>query len=249
MAGLERLLAFQQAVQNTHCCGASIDRLLIGLDTDTDAIRVHIPDAGGEIDLDRYIDNREVYARTQRMAAGEAETWIRAEVDRIGNGTADGMAGFICRLLANNLSQIEYVRSNYGEHYSDIGHAERFIGAGIGFEEVQLRNLTYFAYLNTVEEAAADLDVGIRIFTGLNVSHGLPVPVVVRYDYHGNVPGARERAEEHCRRVSNALYSRYPDLARDGLLHTLQVVRDINAGSGIEVLDCSVIAHGSQEAH
>jgi hypothetical protein len=159
------------------------------------------------------------------------------------------MARFIAQLLTNNISQIEYVRSNYGNHYSDIGHAERFIGAGIGFEEVQLRNLTYFAYLNTVEEAAPDLDVGIKIFTGLNVAHGLPVPVVVRYDYHGNVPGARERAEEHCRRVAAALNQRYPDLASRGLLHTLQVIRDINAGSGIEVLDCSVIAHSAQEAH
>jgi carboxysome shell carbonic anhydrase len=248
-AGLDRLLAFQQAVQNTHCCGASIDRLLIGMDTDTDTIRVHVPDATGDIDLDRYIDSRDVYDRTRAMSAREAESWISDQVDAVGNGSTTGMLRLICHLLINNISQIDYVRVNHGDHYGDIGHAERFIGAGIGFEEVQLRNLTYFAYLKTVEEAAADMDVGIRIFTGLNVSHGLPVPVVVRYDYHGNVPGARERAEEHCRRVAAALRSRYPDLAGSGLLHTLQVVRDINAGGGIEVLDCSVNTHGSRETH
>ena len=248
-AGLDRLLAFQQAVQNTHCCGASIDRLLIGLDTDTDAIRIHVPDANSDIDLERYIDSLDVFTRTQGMPANEAEHWISREVSNSGNGTAEGMVRFICQLLTNNLSQIEYVRSNYGDHYSDIGHAERFIGAGIGFEEVQLRNLTYFAYLNTVEEAAADLDVGIKIFSRLNVSHGLPVPVVVRCDYHGNVPGSRERAEQHCQRVAGALNNRYPDLARRGLLHTLQAVRDINTGGGIEVLDCSVNAHVAQEAH
>jgi hypothetical protein len=159
------------------------------------------------------------------------------------------MARFIAYLLTNNLSQVEYVRSYYGGHYSDTGHAERFIGAGIGFEEVQLRNLTFFAYLNTVEEAATDLDVGISIFTGLNVAHGLPVPVVVRYDYHGNVPGARERAEQHCRRVSAALHDRYLDLSERGLLHTLQVVRDINAAGRIEILDCSVKTAAAAGAH
>jgi carboxysome shell carbonic anhydrase len=248
-AGLDRLRAFQQAVQNTHCCGASIDRLLIGMDTDTDAIRVHVPDSSGDIDLDCYIDSRDVYTRTQALSAQQAAERIGDMVNSVGNGTAAGMVRFICHLLGNNISQIEYVQRHYGDHYSDIGHAERFIGAGIGFEEVQLRNLTYFAYLKTVEEAAADMDVGIRIFTRLNLSHGLPVPIVVRYDYHGNVPGARERAEEHCRRVVTALNARYPDLANRGLLHTLQVVRDINTGNGIEVLECSVNAHGSQEAH
>jgi hypothetical protein len=87
--------------------------------------------------------------------------------------------------------------------------------------------------------------VGISIFTGLNVSHGLPVPVVVRFDYHGNVPGARERADEHCKRVSDAFHSRYSDLSKKGLLHTLQVVRDINAAGKIEILECSVKTEAS----
>ena len=63
---------------------------------------------------------------------------------------------------------------------------------------------------------------------------------MVRFDYHGNVPGARERAEQHCKRVSDAFHNRYSDLSEKGLLHTLQVVRDINAASRIEILDCSV---------
>jgi carboxysome shell carbonic anhydrase len=248
--GVDRLLGFQQAVQNTYCCGASIDCLLIGMDTDTDAIRIHMPDANGGVDLDDYIDSLEVFEATGHMSANEAGQWIENHLrQKGGTKLSDGMAQFIRYLLINNISQIDYVRSYYQGHYSDIGHAERFIGAGIGFEEVQLRNLTFFAYLNTVEEAARDLDVGIKIFTGLNVSHGLPVPIVVRYDYHGNVPGSRERAEEHCRRVSQALHSRYRELSDRGLLHTLQVVRDINAAGQLEILDCSVNAHAAQEAH
>ena len=248
-AGLGRLLAFQQAVQGSFCCGASIDLLLIGLDTDTDAIRVHIPDAGGAIRLDSYVDNRLLYQETQGLSAQQAEARIAQRVQD-SHGSADsGMARFVTYLLRNNLSQIEYVREFHGEHYDDIGHAERFIGAGIGFEEVQLRNLTYFAYLHTVEEATADLDVGIKIFTRLNVAHGLPVPIVVRFDYHGQVPGARERAFAHCHRIDTALRARYSALVERGLLHTLLVARDCHANGQIEVLSSS--AHGSSttESH
>lgn len=239
--GISKLKGFQQAVQNTHCCGASIDTLLIGMDTDTDAIRIHMPDASGEIDPKNFVDSTEVFDSTAHMSAVQAEQWIADHISQKGGAAlVEGMAKFMAYLLKNNLSQVEYVRRYHNGHYSDVGHAERFIGAGIGFEEVQLRNLTFFSYLNTVEEAAGDLDVGVSIFTGLNVSHGLPVPIVVRFDYHGNVPGARERAEEHCKRVSDAFHSRYSDLSEKGLLHTLQVVRDIKAAGNLEILDCSV---------
>ena len=52
-AGLDRLNGFREAVENSFCCGASIDLLLIGLDTDTDAIRVHLPDGEGDLSLER----------------------------------------------------------------------------------------------------------------------------------------------------------------------------------------------------
>ncbi|MCB1923947.1 MAG: carboxysome shell protein, partial [Gammaproteobacteria bacterium] len=138
---------------------------------------------------------------------------------------------------------------NHGQHYADIGHAERFIGAGVGFEEIQLRNLMYFAYLNTVEEATADLDVGIKIFSGLNVAHGLPVPVIVRFDHHGQVPGSRARAEQHCARVAAALQARFDDLTQRGLLHVLQVTRDCDRAGSIELLACSVNAQTQAGGH
>ncbi|MBK5968328.1 MULTISPECIES: carboxysome shell carbonic anhydrase [Thiorhodovibrio] len=250
-SGLERLQAFQQAIENTYCCGASVDLLLIGLDTDTDAIRVHVPDHDSHIDLTRWVDAQKVYEITRGMAPEQARQHIlelvrahAAEQARVSNAeaTTDGMLQLIARLIENNISQIDYVRGYHQGGYADIGHAERFIGAGIGFEEIQLRNLTYFAYLATVEEGAADMDVGIKIFSGLNVSRGLPVPVIVRYDYHGGVPGARERAVEHCERIAQALKARYPKLCADGLLHCLRAVRDCDAGAPIEVVGCSLQA-------
>jgi len=240
--GLDRLLAFQTAIENSFCCGASIDLLLLGIDTDTDAIKVHIPDANGEIDLDKFVDAKDVYQQTERLSSTEAELQVEQMVQEVQPAVAEGMLKLICKLLINNLSQIEYVRNYYGSHYEDIGHAERFIGAGIGFEEVQLRNLTYIAYLNTVEESTADFDVGIKIFSKLNVAHGLPVPVVIRFDYHGEVPGARDRAVEHCQRVSEAAKARYSELAENGLLHTLLVVRNCSANGKIEILGSSLKA-------
>ncbi len=245
-AGLERLKAFRQAIENSFCCGASVDLLLVGLDTDTDAIRVHVPDADGYCDLEHWLDAGKVYEITRGMSASQARERIKELVRAHAPGKTaaaaltDGMVRLIVGLIENNISQIDYVRQYHGGSYADIGHAERFIGAGIGFEEIQLRNLTYFAYLGTVEEGAADLDVGIKIFSGLNINRGLPAPIIVRYDYHGGVPGARERAVEHCERIAAALKARYPKLCADGMLHCLRAVRDCDAGAPIEIVGSSL---------
>ena len=247
--GLKRLEAFREAIENSYCCGASIDLLLIGLDTDTDAIRVHVPDGEGNTELNSYVDNLALFDETARLGGSEAAATIDRTVAAAAGGTAPGMQRFIAQLLTNNLSQIAYVRAFHGASYADIGHAERFIGAGVGFEEVQLRNLMYFAYLQTVEEGAKDMDVGVKIFSGLNASHGLPIPVVIRFDYHGQVPGARERATERCRQVAKAVKTRYGKLFERGLLHILQVVRDCTDTAPIEVVCCSVRKNEFAGAH
>jgi carboxysome shell carbonic anhydrase len=225
--GWQRLQDFQTAIENSFCCGASVDLLLMGLDTDTDAIRVHVPGRDGRTELDRWLDAQAVYAATRQLPAAEAAQRVHTLVEQAAASEPEpGMVRLITRLLVNNLSQIDYVRQFHGGHYADAGHAERFIGVGIGFKEIHLRNLTYFAYMDTVEEGAPDLDVGIKIFKGLNVSRGLPIPVVVRFDYHGQVPGARERAVRHAQRVKAAIESRYADLYQQGLIHVLLTVRD-----------------------
>ena len=160
----------------------------------------------------------------------------------------EGMVRFISRLLENNISQIDFVRQFHNGAYGDAGHAERFIGVGIGFKEIHLRNLTYFAHMETVEEGAADLDVGIKIFKGLNISRGLPVPVVIRHDFHSSVPGSRERAVRSCERLAAAVHGRYQDLSREGLLHTLLTVRDGDHHKPPEVLGSSLQAP-VEEAH
>jgi carboxysome shell carbonic anhydrase len=239
--GLQRLKDFQQAVENSFCCGASVDLLLIGMDTDTDAIRVHVPGRDGRTDLDSWLDARDVYDATQALRPEDARGQIQAMVEASAASAPDpGMVKLVARLIEHNLSQIDYVRQYHAGSYDDFGHAERFIGVGIGFKEIHLRNLTYFAYMDTVEEGAPDLDVGVKIFKGLNGSRGLPIPVVLRFDYHGAVPGARERAIQHCERVQRAIESRYSDLCQQGLLHTLLTVRDRDRHVPAETVSSSI---------
>jgi carboxysome shell carbonic anhydrase len=239
--GFARLEDFQQAVENSFCCGASVDLLLLGIDTDTDAIRVHVPSRDGSTRLERWLDATEVYDATVALAPERGRRRIRELVEAAAPAAPDpGMVQLIARLLENNISQIDYVRRFHQGHYDDAGHAERFIGVGIGFKEIHLRNLTYFAYMDTVEEGAPDLDVGVKIFRGLNVSRGLPVPVVVRFDYNGKVPGARERAMRHAHRVRAAIETRYRDLVRDGLLHALLTVRDTGRHTPAETIGSTI---------
>lgn len=247
--GLERLREFRQAIENSFCCGASVDTLLIGVDTDTDAIKVHVPDANGEMSIYRAVDNLTLYRQTVNDDENTARLKIyqailaASALDGWGGGNGEpheGMRRLITSLLINNMSQIEYVCSNWGGRYADIGHAERFINVGDGFEEFQLRNLAYFAHLHTVEEGAADMDVGIKIFKKLNISHGLPAPVAIHYRYDSRVPGCRERTVERCIRVKSAIEARYAALAEKGLLVCSMTVQDKRPGSQIELVGASV---------
>ena len=249
-AALDRLQAFGTAIENGFCCGASVATLLIGVDTDNDAIKVHLPDAQGEMNLDCFVDNMALYQATADYSEFEARRQLAATIEettrRHGRSAPEpGMRRLIERLLGNNLSQIDYVCARHQGRYADIGHAERFISIGDGFEEVHLRNLAYFGHLYTVEEGAADMDVGIKIFTGLNVARGLPIPVAIHYRYDSQVPGSRERAVERCHRVRAAIAARYPELTHKGLLFCGMTVQAKQAGSELEVVqENDIQAHG-----
>lgn len=246
-AALERLNQFREAIENAFCCGASTDLLLIGVDTDTDSIRVHVPDANGELSTHRLIDNADLYRETLSMSADQArlavydaiyKTATQTEGWGAGNGEPhEGMRRLIANLLINNLSQIEYVVDLYGGRYPDIGHAERYISVGDGFEEVQMRNVAYYARMDTLEEGVADMDVGIKIFKGLNVRHGLPIPVAIHYRYDARVPGSRERTVAKAQRVRDAIKGRYAGLDKDGFLFCHLSVQDKPTGSPIEMVE------------
>jgi carboxysome shell carbonic anhydrase len=233
---LERLTQFKQAVELTHCCEAHVAILLVGVDTDTDAIRVHVPDAAGEMSIERFVDSREIYESTQGTSREEGKQLIRAKVAQgmgvsIDDAPTEGMRWFCGYLLKNNLAQVDAVRQWHGAGYTDRGHTEQLIVIGDAVDDVQLRNLAFQAQMDTIEEGAADLDVGVRILTTLNAPRGLAVPVLVHTRFDPRIPGARERAEGRAQRLRTAIEARFSALVVRGGLWVQAVVRAGDSGN------------------
>jgi hypothetical protein len=157
-----------------------------------------------------------------------------------------GMMGLASAWLVANLSQIEFVIEHHAGRYAVIGHDESFVCVGEMVEELHLRNQFYFAHLDTVEEGGADLDVGVKIFKGLNLSRGLPMPVLVHFEYSSRIPGSRARAVARGRRVAEAIAARYPDLASRGLLISRAAVSDRHGQERLCFIDNP---EGSHEDH
>jgi carboxysome shell carbonic anhydrase len=229
-AVLERLQQFEQAVRETHGGAAGVASLLIGVDTDTDAIRVHVPDASGRQATGRYVDAGRLYDLTAGLTREAAKERIRAEVATCAGVAPDeqetaGMRWFCAYLLKNNLAQIDAVRRRHGLAYADGGHTERLILIGDAADDVQLRNLAFQAQMDTIEEGAADLDVGVRILEALHGPRGLAVPVLVHTRFDRRIPGAQERARTRAARLSAAVEARFASLVARGALLVRAVVR------------------------
>jgi carboxysome shell carbonic anhydrase len=233
----ERLQQFDQAVSGTHCCGAAVATLLIGVDTDTDAIRMHVPDGAGVTHIDRYVDNLALYASSMELPREAAKEAIRQAVAACAGVPADdaatqGTRWFCGYLLKNNMAQIDAVRDWHGTSYGDRGHTERLIVVGDAVDDVQLRNLAFQAQMDTVEEGAPDLDVGVHILEKVHGVHDLPVPVLVHFRYDPRIPGSRQRGEHRARRLQAAIEARYGALAQSGGLYVQSVIR---ASQGAEL--------------
>ncbi len=226
---LEKLCQFEQAVCHTHA-NATAATLLVGVDTDTDAVRVHVPDSAGEATVDRYVDNRDVFAQTQSLPREAAKDAIRSKVAACAGVSPDdseteGMRWFCGYLLKNNIGQMDAVRATHGAAYEDAGHTEKLIVVGDAIDDVQLRNLAFQAQMNTVEEGAADLDIGIKILKGLLLPRGLTVPVLAHFGYDARIPGAEQAARKRVQRLRSAILSRHAQLVDKGQLFVQAMVR------------------------
>ena len=241
-----RLDELRVAIERSYGVGAAPEVLLIGLDTDLDALRIHLPDGDGDINPHRYVDTADLYRDSLGLDEQGARARIAERVDAAqrmdgwgqGYGSMrEGMRRFVLALAEANLSQIEYVIRHHAGRYAVIGHDEEFVCAGETLPDLQLRNLFYFAHLDTVEEGAADLDVGMRIFRALNLRQGLSVPILVHFTYSSRVPGARERAALRARRVRDAIVARYAALAGEGLVHCRMALSDREGQERCEFLE------------
>ncbi|MCX7693724.1 carboxysome shell carbonic anhydrase [Tepidimonas taiwanensis] len=251
VAAIERLHALREAVNNTYGEGAAPLVMLLGVDTDLDALRVHLPDACGRLHADRFLDAATLYRETLGMSADAAhrhiETAVVAHVQDLGGVLTrqpgdEGLARLAQRWITANLSQIEYVIQHHAGRYAVIGHDEHFICVGDALPSLQLRNQYYHAHLDTVEEGAADLDVGVKIFTALNLRRGLALPMLVHFTYSSRVPGARQRAIERGHRVVAAIRARYAHWDERGRLHARVAVSDRYGRERVAFVDEAVAA-------
>ena len=236
---------FESAVERIHAGSAGVAVLLVGVDTDTDAIRVHVADAAGHTDVGRYVSSAALYDETAWLAREAAKEHIRAAVAAamgvdLDDEATEGIRWLCGYLLKNNIGQVDAVRS-CGGSYADAGHGERLVVAGDAIDDVQLRNLAFQAQMTTLEEGAVDLDVGMSILRDSHAPLGLAVPVLVHVAYDERIPGARSRGEARTRRLVRAIEDRYrPDGCAAGLL-VQGVVRALG-GSRLEPVNPGPLA-------
>lgn len=250
-AAAQRLQELQTGISRCYGAGLGPDSLLIGLDTDLDSIRVHMPGPNGEPMTAHYIDAARIYRETLSMSAKEARDYIRAAVEEgmraALSAIGAGLTRLVARLIEANLSQIEYVIEHHEGRYEEIGHGERFICVGDSIDELQLRNLYYYAHLDTLEEGADCVDVGIGIFEKLNLARGFPVPIMMHFQYASMIPGARKRAIERCERVMRAIEARYAYRMPEGALKFVLSVSDVNGTERLALISEHLHAKSGQE--
>jgi carboxysome shell carbonic anhydrase len=250
---LERLGQFALAVHLLHGDDASVATLLVGVDTDTDAIRVHVPDSNGRMDVGRYLDSNVLYDSTAALPRDAAKEAIRMAVAACAGVSLEdvastGMRWFCGYLLKNNIAQVDAVREWHGGHYQDVGHTERLIVVGDAADDVQLRNLAFQAQMATVEEGAPDLDIGISILRRLNETRGLATPLLVHLRADPRIPGSVQRAQCHAKRLAAAIVQRYADRPQSGRLYVQAIVRD-GANGALLPVDLTSAPPQIMEAH
>lgn len=229
-AALDRLNEFKQAIENRFDCGATLDIVLLGVNTDDDSLRVHIPDEFGRTNLNDYVDTHDLYHHTLDFTAEQARKEIESRLvvsrKRSRHDLGSRIRKVLAWLIERNISQIDYVHQYEKGCYKDLGHAERFIGIGSGFEEVQLRNLTYYSFLETLEEGLKDVKVGVKIFKKLNICKMRPIPIIIGFEYDSRVPGSKTRVIKKAKRIENLVHEKFSELSKSGMLHTMCTLRD-----------------------
>lgn len=242
----ERLQQFRAAVEARHGSGDAVALLMIGHDTDTDSIRVHIPDAKGAIDPERYLCGSELRRATSGLDRNAAKEAVRAAVARkMGvapdDSSTEGMRWFCGYILKNNIAQVDAVKARFASGYDEAGHGERMILVGDAIDDVQLRNLAFQAQMGSIEEGFSDLAIGARILGKLLAPEGLAIPVLVVRDFAPDIPGDREAAEASALRMQTAIAERFQALPDSPAIAIETAIRP-EGGGALAFLDAPACA-------
>ncbi len=228
---LGRLRQFSLAVRLLHGEGTSVATLLVGVDTDTDTIRVHVPDSDGNMHPGRHLKSHLLYNRTIALSRDAAKAAIRNAVATcagvsLRDSASAGMRRFCGYLLENNIAQLDSIREWRGTSARTAENIERLIVVGDAVDDVPLRTIAFQAQMSTVEEGAADLDMGIAALRGLHEERRLAIPLLVHLRANPLMPGSVQQAQMRADRLVNSIRQRYADLVSGGRLHIQAVIRD-----------------------
>ncbi|SEP98550.1 carboxysome shell carbonic anhydrase [Ectothiorhodospira magna] len=241
---LDRLRAFREAVGAGLSRLPPVETLLIGVDTDTDGIRLHVPDAAGRLDAGVFIDSRTLYRQTLSVEPRVASLRLYQTLHETvrGHGPAsqpprEGLIRVMASVLQGNLCQLDYLRLYRDGRHAQGGRSERLVIVGDALDEVQLRNLAWCVGAGPMEVMGEALDLGVRgILNGEAARLGLPVPILVHRRYDAKVEGSREREAARCLDICRAIEDRYAALALKGGLVCQGVLRARDAGGTLEFL-------------
>lgn len=240
---LTRMEEFRGAVEASYGAGDQVALLVIGHDTDTDSIRVHVPDASGKITQTNFVCGYEMHALTEGLEREAGKTAIRAAVaDAMGvahdDASTEGMRWFCGYLLKNNVAQVDAVRNRFPAGYAEAGHAERMIVVGDPIDDVQLRNLAFQSQMDSAEEGAGDLDIGVKILGKLLADTGLAIPVLAMCQYNPKIPGDAAAAAKDALRMRAAIVDRFAARANAPTLAVEAAIRPAEGGE-MTFLDAS----------
>jgi carboxysome shell carbonic anhydrase len=227
---LTRLRQFTQAVRLLHGEGALIKTLLVGIDTNTDAIRVHVPDAYGNMHAGRHLNGHFIYNSTSALSRVAAEQAIHNAVAACAgvhpnDPASAGMRQLCGYLLKANIAQIDFRRE---WRWLQTDSHERLIVVGDAFDEEPLRHVAFQVCIRTIEEGAAELDYAINVLRGFNDKRRLTIPLLVHVRTDQLRPGAGQYARDRVNRLVSEVRRRYSELVTRGSLHLQAIIEDVD---------------------
>jgi len=239
----QRMDEFRGAVQARYGAGDKVALLMIGHDTDTDSIRVHVPDAAGNTCAERFVCGLDLHRATADLPREAGKDTVRQAVaDCMGvaadDAASEGMRWFCGYIVKNNIAQVEAVKQRFPGGYVEAGHNERMIVLGDPIDDVQLRNLAFQAQMDSVEEGGGDLDIGVKILGKLLPPQGQAVPILVICQYDTEIPGDEAAAATDAQRMKQAVIDRFAHRDATPALAVEAATRPASGGA-LKFLDAS----------
>jgi carboxysome shell carbonic anhydrase len=225
---LVRLRQFGQSVRLLHGESASVATLLLGVNTSTEAIRVHVPDADGIMHAGRHLNSHILYNGTSALSHNAAKAEIHRAVTTCAgvSGNDAGSAGmrWLCSdLIEANIAHVDFRRE--GRLLHSASH-ERLLVVGDPVDEPPMGDFAFQVRTSAFEDGTAELDSGIITMRGFHEKNRLAIPLLVHVRVDPLMPGAMQCARGRAGYLATEIQRRYDHLVSRGNLHIEVIIRD-----------------------